>query len=170
MVVAETSRLIISEFAITDAPFYLQLLNTPKWIKYIGDRHVKTIAEAKAYLLEKTIPAYSKQGFGFYKLTNKETQKPIGTAGLISREKLQHPDIGFALLPEYESKGFGHEASIKILDLAQNKFNLKRVLGITLEHNLASIKLLEKLGLHFEKKVKPFEDDKELLLFAKDLS
>ena len=170
MVVAETSRLIISEFTTADAPFYLELLNTPKWIKYIGDRHVKNIEEAKTYLLEKTIPAYSKQGFGFYKLTHKTSNKIIGTAGLISREKLQYPDIGFALLPEFEGKGFGYESSIKILELAQFKFNIERVLGITLEHNTASIKLLEKLGLQFEKIVKPFDGDEELLLFAKDLS
>lgn len=170
MIIAETKRLIISEFTADDAPFYLELLNTPKWIKYIGDRNLKTIEEAKTYLQEKTIPSYAKQGFGFYKLTLKETQKPIGTAGLISREKLDDPDIGFALLPEFEGNGFGYEASIKILELAQHKFNLKRVLGITLDYNTASIKLLEKLGLHFEKRTKPFEDDEELLLFAKDLN
>lgn len=170
MVIAETSRLIISEFTTDDASFYLELLNSPKWIKYIGDRHVKTVEEAKIYLEEKTIVAYSINGFGFYNLTLKENGISIGTAGLISRKKLEHPDIGFALLPKYEGKGYGFEASVKILELAKTKFKLKRVFGITLENNIASIKLLEKLGLKFEKKTKPFEDDKELLLFAKDLS
>lgn len=170
MIIAETSRLIISEFTTDDASFYLELLNTPKWIAYVGDRNVNTIAEAKTYLQEKTIPHYKRQGFGFYKLALKDIHKPIGTSGLIKRDKLDYPDIGFALLPEYEGKGFGYEASNKILGLAQHQFNLKRVLGITLDHNTASIKLLEKLGLHFEKRTKPFEDDEELLLFAKDLS
>jgi len=169
MKIAETARLEISEFQISDAPFYLELLNTPKWIKYIGDRNVNNIEDAKFYLLEKTIPVYKKYGFGFYKLTLKGTNIPIGTAGLISRQNLDFPDLGFALLPEYESQGYGYESSLAILELAKTRFHLNKVLGITLEHNKKSIKLLEKLGLQFEKKVKPFEDDEELLLFAKKL-
>ncbi|WP_223034605.1 GNAT family N-acetyltransferase [Hanstruepera marina] len=170
MIIAETKRLIISKFTPEDAAFYLELLNTPKWITYIGDRHLKTVDDAKNYLQEKTIPAYAKQGFGFYKLTKKESNRPIGTSGLIKRDTLDFPDIGFALLPEYEGKGYGYEASIKILELAKTTFKLNKVLGITLEHNTNSIKLLEKLGLSFEKKIKPFEDDEELLLFAKNLN
>ncbi|PNQ75422.1 RimJ/RimL family protein N-acetyltransferase [Hanstruepera neustonica] len=170
MIIAKTKRLIISEFKVEDAPFFHQLLNTPKWIAYIGDRHVNTIEDAKKYLLDKIIPAYNKQGFGFYKLALKDNGLAIGTAGLVTRPRLDFPDIGFALLPEFESKGFGYESSVAILELAKSKFNLKKVLGITLEHNKNSIKLLEKLGLEFEKRIKPFEDDEELLLFAKDLS
>ncbi len=170
MIVAKTKRLIILEFKVEDAPFFYQLLNTPKWIEYIGDRNINTIEDAKNYLLDKIIPAYSKQGFGFYKLVLKDNGVAIGTAGLVSRPRLDFPDIGFALLPEFESKGYGYESSIAILELAQSKFNLKKVLGITLEHNSNSIKLLEKLGLEFEKRIKPFEDDEELLLFAKELN
>lgn len=169
MIVAETSRLIISQFTIDDAPFYLELLNTPKWIKYIGDRNLKTIEDAKKYLQETTLPIYKKQDYGFYKVSLKENNIPIGTCGLIKREKLEHTDIGFAFLPDYESKGFGYESSKAILELAKSKFKLKTVFGITLEQNINSIKLLEKLGLIYEKKIKPFEDDKELLLFAIDL-
>ena len=169
MIVAETPRLFISEFQIQDAPFYLELLNTPKWIQFIGDRNLKTVEDAEKYLLERTIPLYKKQGYGFYKLTWKDNNKPIGTAGLIKRVELEHTDIGFALLPSYEGKGFGFESSKAILELAHSKFSLKSVYGITLEHNTNSIKLLEKLGLTFEKRIKPFEDDKELLLFTINL-
>jgi len=169
MIIAETPRLIISEFQIQDAPFYLELLSAPKWIQYIGDRNLKSVEDAEKYLSEKTIPAYKNQGFGFYKITLKENNKPIGTCGLIKRVELEHTDIGFALLPHYEGKGFGFEATEVILELANSKFHLKTIFGITLEQNSDSIKLLEKLGLTFEKKIKPFEDDKELLLFVKNL-
>jgi RimJ/RimL family protein N-acetyltransferase len=169
MIIAETPRLFISEFQSQDAAFYLELLNSPKWIQNIGDRNLKSVEDAEKYLIEKTIPAYKKQGFGFYKITLKKNNKPIGTCGLIKRDELKHVDIGFALLPGYEGQGFGLESSQAILELAQSKFHLETIYGITLEQNLESIKLLEKLGLTFEKKIHPFEDNKELLLFFKTL-
>ena len=168
MPIAETNRLIISKFTLKDAPFFLELTNTPNWIKYIGDRNLKTVQDAEEYIKNRTLRSYSEFEFGFYKLQLKnENQKSIGTCGLIKRETLDDVDIGFAMLPEYESKGFGYESSLAIMELAQHKFNLKRILAITLAINKKSIKLIEKLGLTFEKKVKPFEDDEELLLFVK---
>lgn len=169
MIVAKTKRLIISELKVEDAPFFLQLLNTPKWLEYIGDRNVSNVMDAKKYLIEKIIPAYTEDGFGFYKLALKNLNTDIGIAGLVKRTHLDFPDIGFALLPQYETKGYGYEASNAILELAKLKLNLKKVFGITLEHNKTSIKLLEKLGLEYEKRIKPFDDDEELLLFVKDL-
>lgn len=168
MPIAETDRLIISKFTIKDAPFFLELANTPNWLKYIGDRNLKTVKDTEEYIKNGTLKNYSEFGFGFYKLQLKdENLKSIGTCGLIKRETLDDVDIGFAMLPEYESKGLGYESSIAILDLAQHKFNLKRIFAITLAINKKSIKLIDKLGLTFEKKVKPFEDDEELLLFVK---
>jgi RimJ/RimL family protein N-acetyltransferase len=170
MKISETNRLIISKFSIKDAPFFLELVNSPNWIKYIGDRHLKTVEDAKNYLKEGTLKSYKDFGFGFYKLQLKEkNNKTIGTCGLVKREQLEYVDIGFAMLPDYEGKGFGFEASTEILKLAKEQFKLSKVLAITLPTNANSIKLLEKLGLSFEKRVKPFEDDEELLLFAKDL-
>ncbi|MEO8933237.1 MAG: GNAT family N-acetyltransferase [Xanthomarina sp.] len=169
MIIAETNRLLISKFSSADAPFFLELANSPNWIKYIGDRELQTIAHAERYLKEGTIKSYTDFGFGFYKLQLKENKKLIGTCGLVKREYLEHVDFGFALLPEYEGKGFGFEAAEEILKLAKNHFHLKHVLAITLPTNSKSIKLLIKLGLSLEKKIKPFEDDQELLLFAKEL-
>lgn len=168
MIIVETNRLVISKFTTKDAPFFLELTNTPNWIKYIGDRNLKTVKDAEEYLKDKTLKSYSDFEFGFYKLQLKvENLKSIGTCGLIKRETLDDVDIGFAMLPEYESKGFGYESSMAIMELAKHKFNLKRISAITLPINKKSIKLIEKLGLAFEKKVKPFEDDQELLLFVK---
>lgn len=170
MIVAETKRLLISKFTEEDAPFFFELVNTPNWIKYIGDRDIKTIDTAKSYLKEGSIKSYADYGFGFYKLQLKaDNKKPIGTCGLVKRDQLEHVDIGFAMLPDYEGQGFGFEASQEILKLAKNQFHLDKILAITLPTNSKSVQLLEKLGLSFEKRVKPFEDDEELLLFAKDL-
>jgi len=168
MVVAETKRLVISEFTTNDASFYLRLVNTPNWIKYIGDRGIHTIEDAKNRIEESVLLSYVKNGFGSYKLQLKDADlKPIGSCGLYKRDYLNHADIGFAMLPEYENKGFGYESSLEILKLAENEFKQEQVLAITLPSNEPSIKLLEKLGLSFEKTVIPFDDDEELLLFAK---
>lgn len=170
MIVAETNRLIISKFTIEDAPFFKELVNTPNWLKYIGDRNIKTIEDAKKRIEDGHLKSYETNGFGFYKLLLKEeNNKSIGTCGLIKREALDDVDIGFAMLPMYEGRGFGYEASIAIMELAKNKFKLDKIVAITLANNPKSIKLLEKLGLRFEKTVKPFEDTEELLLFAKAL-
>ena len=170
MIIAETERLLISKIKLQDAPFFLELANTPHWIKYIGDRNLKTVKDAENYLKNRTLKSYDDFGFGFYKLQLKENNKTIGICGLVKREELEDVDIGFGLLPNYEGKGFGFESSIEILKLAKEKFNLKRVAAITMPINKPSIQLLEKLGLVFEKRVKPFEDDDELLLFAKNLN
>jgi RimJ/RimL family protein N-acetyltransferase len=170
MIIAETKRLIISKFTTEDAPFYLKLVNTPHWIQYIGDRNIKTLDQAINALKEGNIKSYKDNGFGFYKLLLKDNKlKPIGTCGLIKRNTLDDVDIGFAMLPEYERKGFGYEASLEIIKLAKHKFNLKRIVAITLPNNKGSIALLGKLGLNYEKTVFPFDADEELLLFAKNL-
>lgn len=167
--ICQTSRLIISKFTVDDAPFFLELVNTPNWIQYIGDRNLKTVEQAENYLKNGSIKSYREFGYGFYKLQLKDSQTPIGTCGLVKRDYLEYVDIGFAMLPDYEKKGFGYEASIAVLELAKTNFNLDKVSAITTPTNTNSIKLLEKLGLSFEKRIKPFEDDEELLLFAKTI-
>ncbi len=168
MTISETQRLTISKVTLQDAPFFLELMNTPHWIKYIGDRKIKTITDAKEHLKKGILKSYKKDGFGFYKLLLKsENLKIIGICGLVKRKELEDTDIGFGFLPDYEGKGFGYESSVEIMNLAQNKFKLKKVSAITSPINKNSIKLLEKLGLTYEKRVIPFEDGKELLLFAK---
>ena len=170
MIIAETQRLVISKFTIEDAPFFLELVNTPHWIKYIGDRGVMTVEDAEERIREGHLKSYKEHGFGFYKLLLKNKNlKPIGTTGLIKRDALEDVDIGFAMLPNYEREGYGYESSVEIIKLAKDNFTLSRLVAITLDNNQPSIKLLEKLGFIYEKRVKPFEDDEELLLFAKEL-
>ena len=126
--------------------------------------------EAQVYLKNGILKSYATVEFGFYKVALKiKPNKAIGICGLVKRDVFDIPDIGFGFLPNYEGKGYGLESSIAVLELAKNKFGLTKVGAITVETNKNSIKLIEKLGLSFEKRIKPFDDDKELLFFAKKL-
>ena len=167
--IAETERLIIEKFTTKDAPFFKALVNTPHWLKYIGDRNINTIKDAETYIQNTHLKSYESVGFGFYKIILKDTNIPIGSCGLVKRAELEDVDIGFAFLEEYEKQGFGLEASKAIMKLAKNEFGIEKLLAITVPYNTGSVKLIEKLGFKYEKRVKPFEDDEELLLFAKIL-
>lgn len=170
MIVAKTQRLILSEVTLEDADFFVELMNTPKWIKYIGDRKISSENDAKQHLKKTILKCYKEHGFGFYKVCLKvDPLTIIGICGLIKREELEDVDIGFGFLPAYEGNGYGYESAITILKLAKEKFGIKRIAAITLALNTDSINLIQKLGMTFEKKVNPFEEDEELLLFAKNL-
>jgi len=170
MSVSQTNRLIISKVTLKDAPFFVELMNTPSWLKYIGDRNIKTVKDAEKHLKKGILKSYKESGYGFYKVTQKvEPEKAIGIVGLVKRKELEYTDIGFGFLPDYEGKGYGYETSVAIMELAKNTFKLNKVCAITNPDNKSSIHLLEKLGLSFQKRIKPFDDNEELLLFAKDL-
>lgn len=162
----ETERLELHQVRPSDAEFVLNLLNSPGWIKYIGDKGIKTLAHATDYILMGPIKSYRQNGFGLWLVKLKGTGTPIGLCGLIKRSYLEDVDIGFAFLPEYIGKGYGYEAAKATLDLAQSIYHLKRVVAITSKDNVASIALLKKLGLHFEKMVLIPNDPNELNFFA----
>ena len=170
MKVAETKRLILAKITIKDGPFILELMNTPGWLKYVGDRHIKTVEQAENYIKNNQLKAYETHGFGYYKMQLKsDNLKPIGTAGLLKREELEHIDIGFSILPEFHGKGYGFEVSSKLLVMAKDIFDIKMLCAITLPINKVSIKLIEKLGFSYKKRIFPFEENEELLYFEKKL-
>jgi len=149
-----------------DAPFILRLLNTPSWLQFIGDRNVHTVEQARDYLQKGYIKSYDTCGFGFYMLELTETRRPLGICGLIKRDFLNDPDIGFALVPEYEGKGYGFEAASAVLQHAQHDLGLQRLVAITDAKNIASQKLLEKLGFSFEKMVTYPGEEVPLTMYA----
>ncbi len=166
MVIIETERLLLREWTQAEAPFLLELLHTPGWLRFIGDRGVRNLADAQKYISDRFVQSYQTWGFGLYLVVLKENMLPIGTCGLVKRDTMEDVDIGFALMPTYTDKGYAYEAAQATLTYARTTLNMKRLVAITLEDNTKSIRLLEKIGLSFERKIKPSSDAKELLLFA----
>jgi RimJ/RimL family protein N-acetyltransferase len=167
--ILETERLIISELTTDDGEFILELLNDPSFIRYIGDKGVKSVEGARRYILTGPVESYKQNGFGLYLVKLKGEEKSIGICGLVKRQALPDADIGFAFLPSYRSKGYAYEAAAAILDYAQAKLGLERVLGITLPENSSSIKLLRKIGLRYDGMVRLIEEEREVMLFTTDL-
>ena len=166
MSVLTTSRLEIIELSISDTAFIFELLNTPSWKKFIGDRGIKTQDDAKNYIVNKFIPAYSTWWFGFRLVRLKENKTPIGICGLVKRDALEHVDIGFSFLPEYEGKGYGFESASAVMQHAKTELGIKTIAGITNSDNKSSIALLEKLGLHFQKMILLPGETEEIMLFV----
>jgi RimJ/RimL family protein N-acetyltransferase len=166
MIVVETDRLILRRLTTEDAAFILDLLNQPSFLKFIGDRGVRTLDEAREYILKGPIASYERYGFGLYLTLVKESEIPIGICGLVKRETLEDPDVGFAFLPQFWLKGYAFESASAVLAYGKNTLGLKRIVGVTSSENDGSIRTLEKLGLRFERMVRLSEDGPELKLFA----
>ncbi|MEL6809848.1 MAG: GNAT family N-acetyltransferase [Bacteroidota bacterium] len=165
MCLIQTERLQLQQISLKDAPFYVQLFNTEAWLKYIGDRNVRSVSQAEAYIEKNYLPSYKKHGYGAYTVKLKETGQTIGACGLYKRDSLEYPDIGFSFLTEYIGKGYGFEAASAVLEYARDVLGLNTILGVTVSYNTASIKLLEKLGLRQKGTFTFHNDPEELLLF-----
>ena len=161
-----TARLRLTEFTEADAAFALALLNEPDFHRYIGDKGVRTIAEAERYLREGPLASYAKHGHGLWRVALRATDEPVGMCGLIRRDYLDAPDIGFAYLARHCGKGYGYEAGATTLAYGRDTLSLRRVLGITQPDNAPSIALLRKLGLREEGTLVAPGDGKNLLVFS----
>jgi RimJ/RimL family protein N-acetyltransferase len=146
--ILQTERLTLREFNTGDALFIVALLNSPGWLEFIGDRNVKTIGQAEEYLINGPIKSYQQNGFGLYMVEESTEGIAMGMCGLIKRDNLENPDIGFAFLPEYCNKGYAFEISDALMKFAAEKWSLNQILAITMPSNTSSIKLLEKIGMH----------------------
>ncbi len=166
MALLETERLRIELANPEDKEFFFTLLNSPKWLQFIGDRGIKTVQDAENYIQNSLMKSYHEKGYGLYKLLLKPENVPIGICGFLKRDYLDSVDIGYAMLPAYEGKGYTFEAAVAILEYGKTQLGLHPVYGITTEANLVSRHLLEKLGLQFIfKKPDPNSND-ELLVYA----
>jgi len=152
--------------SIDDAAFVLQLLTEPSWLRFIGDRGVRTLDDARAYIMNGPLEMYRRLGFGLYVVELKASGVPIGMCGLVKREFLEDIDIGYALLSPYWSKGFAYEAASAVMVYGKEVLGLKRIVAITSTDNDRSVRLLEKLGLRYEGMVEYPGDDREVRLFA----
>ena len=166
MKILETERTILREVAETDASFILDLLNHPAFIRYIGDRKVRSVEQAREYIESRFTGSYKQFGFGMWVIELKADNTPIGVCGFVRREKLPDADIGFALLSRFEKKGYGFETAAAAMRYGSEELNLERVLAITSQDNEASGKLLGKLGFKFDGLIKISDDAEEAKLFS----
>ena len=163
----ETERLFIFPISLEDADFVLAVHNTPKFIEFIGDRNLRTLEDAENYIKNRFLPHYKKHGFGNCLIVDKSTGEKIGAVGVFVRDGLDVPDIGFSFLPEFEGKGFGYEASAKLLETVFTDFGLEKISAITTNENIASQNLIEKLGLKYVKMIRLPDDDVDLRYYEK---
>ena len=166
--VLETPRLVLRRLSTDDAEFILALLTDPAFLRYIGDKGVRTIADARNYIETGPVASYHQFGFGLYLVATKEGGMPVGMCGLLKRESLPAADIGFAFLPQHRSKGYALEAAHAVLAYGRDQLGLDRILAITDPNNAGSIRILQKIGLRFERKVRLSDDAKELRLYSSD--
>lgn len=158
----DTPRLTLREFVVDDAEFVLRLLNEPSFIEFIGDRGVRTLQDAEAYLQDGPIASYRKHGHGLFRVSLRDGDVPIGMCGLVKRDTLPDPDIGFALLPAFWNQGYVTEAAQAAIKHGREALGIRTILGITTPGNVRSIAVLQKLGLSFLEE-KPLGDRPEPL-------
>ena len=161
-----TDRLRLRELGAGDATFMLALLNDEEFVKNIADRGVRTLDQARQYIIDGAMASYQKHGFGLWGVVLNSEEACIGICGLIRRETLDAVDIGYAFLPAWRGHGYALEAAQACMDLGREHFGLRRILAITSMDNPASVRLLEKLGLRFERLIRFSEDAEQLRLFA----
>ena len=169
MTILETERLTLRKITLDDAAFMLDLLNQPSFIQFIGDRGVRTLDDARRIIEDRYLAAYERLGFGIYLTQLRGTSVPIGICGLVKRDGLDNVDIGYAFLPQYWSKGYASEAASAVLGYARSTLGMKRILGITIPGNTSSIRVLEKIGLKFERMIRLPGEETDLKLFSSEV-
>jgi RimJ/RimL family protein N-acetyltransferase len=167
MSVIRTARMSLREFTFEDAGFILELLNEPGFLRFIGDKGVRNLADARLYLEQGPMDSYRRHGFGLYACSARSGANALlGMCGLVKREGLQAPDLGFAFLQSYWGCGYAVEAATAVLDYGTRVLNLPRILAITAPQNSASIRVLEKVGLIYDRLIRLTEDGPQVKLFA----
>lgn len=164
--VLETARLRLRHLTLEDAVFILELVNEPSWLRFIGDKGVRTIEDARQYIINGPRASYAQHGFGLYLAELKDTGEPIGICGLLKRDTLEDVDVGFALQPRFWGNGYAIEAAAAVVDHGLGTLRLKRIAAITKPDNASSINVLAKLGMRFDRMIRFSEDEPELSLFV----
>ena len=164
--ILETARLRLRQLTAGDAEFIVELLNDPAFLRNIGDRGVRTLGDAMRYIRDGPVENYARLGFGLWRVELKESSVPLGICGLLKREALDDVDIGFAFLPRFWFAGYAFESASAVMRHARDVLQFNRVVAVTNPDNIGSIRLLEKLGMRYERHVRLTADGTELKLFA----
>lgn len=167
MNVLETERLILRRVTPEDAEFFVELLNEESFLRYIGDKGVRTVEDARRYILEGPVRSYERFGFGLYLVERKETGEPIGFCGLLKRDFLEDVDVGYAFLPRFWSKGYAFESASAVMAYGRDVLGLDRIVAVVNPDNAGSIRVLEKIGLRFERMIS-WQNGAEVKLFTSD--
>lgn len=149
MVELSTDRLAIRQFELTDDEFILRLLNEKSFLHFIGDKGVRTLEDARDYLSNGPLASYAAHGFGLFLVAEKASGNSIGMCGLLRRDDQEHPDIGFAFLPEYGSLGYAYESAAAVIEFGHVQLKIDTIIAFVKPENDRSIRLLERLGLRF---------------------
>ena len=162
----ESERILLRPLTLEDGEFILELLNTDGFIKYIGDRNVRTVEQAKTYILNGPLKSYETNGFGLSLAELKTDRTPVGMCGLLKRDYLDHADIGFAFLPRYTGKGYAYEIVEEIVRFGLQELRMEKILAIVLPENSSSVRLLEKVGFSYEENFISPDTNEELSLYS----
>ena len=162
MNILETDRLLVRKLTVTDDAFILTLLNEPSWLENIGDKGVRTLADAQTYIRQGPMAMYDRTGFGLYLVESKQSREPMGLCGLIKREGLDDVDLGFAFLSQFWGKGYAFEAATAVVDYGQTVLGISPIVAITLPTNTPSSTLLKKLGFQQNGTIQLPNDDEQL--------
>ena len=165
-VILETERLMLRELNLNDSQFMIELLNSPGWLQFIGDRNVRTETQSMAYLEHGPLRSYRENGFGLYLVERKSDHLGVGLCGILKRDFLEVPDIGFAFLPEFNGMGYAYESAGATMKYATDTLKIPHLCAITTPENVRSIRLLEKIGLKLSGTILYPETNEELLLFS----
>jgi RimJ/RimL family protein N-acetyltransferase len=164
--ILQTERLYLREFGLSDASFIVQLVNSPGWLQYIGDRNIKDVKQAEDYLNNGPLKSYAELNYGLSLVALRDTHLAIGMCGLLKRSYLDHPDLGFAFLPDAMGKGYALEIATALKQHAATHWGIQKILAIVQSDNDRSIRLLEKLELTYQELIVPPNTNQELLLFS----
>lgn len=165
--ILETARLALRYLEPTDAPFIFELLNEPAWLRYIGDKGIRTVADAERYIADGPVRMYAQLGFGLYLVELKAHREPIGICGLLKRDSLDDVDLGFAFLARFWSHGYAYESAAAVMSYANRHLEIDRIVAITSPGNQASAKLLLKLGFTRDRALSPTGGGEDTILYRK---
>lgn len=165
----ETARLTVRRLDFDDAPFLVALLNQPSFLANIGDRGVRNVEDAHRYLRDGPMAMYERHGFGLWHVSRRADGAVMGMCGLLKRDSLPDVDLGYAFLPQFWGQGHAFEAAEATLRQATEKFGLTRVVGVVSEGNAASIRVLEKLGMRFERMISMRPEEPDVRLYGRSL-
>ena len=169
MSILETQRLMLRELGDEHAAFILELLNEPAFLRYIGDKGVRDEESARRYIQDGPRASYGQHGFGLYLVEQKGDGAPVGICGFLQRETLPDPDLGFAFLARYRSRGYATEAGVATMAYGRETLGMNRLLAITSPDNAASIRVLTKMGFVFDRTVDfSGDDDEQVNLFVSE--